>query len=253
MEIRGVFFDLYGTLLIIDDMSTARSDWLSAFYECLKEYGLSIPNELFSLQCDDFFERPEPPSQDDGLTVFERRIQAFCIDLGLDLSSREIQEIGVACVKTWQRHISLDPDVLHVLQTLRPKKTLALISNYDHPPFIHSLLSKLGLARFFDSVVISGDVGVKKPDPYIFSLALRQTELRPNEVVYVGDTSDDVEGSRAAGLFPILIQRNRPDENQVGLDFRLNQQSSQSKSKIPAIIDDTKTISKLLELIEMFQ
>jgi len=252
MKIKGVFFDLYGTLLIYDNISVAWKDWLSAFYEYLTESGLSMSKESFALSCDGFFGKPEPPSQDDGLTVLERRIRALCVDLRLDLRSSEIQDTATAVVKAWQRHISLDQDSLPILQVLKPKKILALISNFDHPPHIYSLLTELGLAKFFDTVVISGDIGIKKPDPHIFSLVLQQTGLRPNEVVYVGDTLEDVQGARDAGLFPIFIKRNSPNKNRVILDFRSNQQSSESESEILHIIDGIKTISKLSELIEMF-
>jgi putative hydrolase of the HAD superfamily len=231
-------------------MSAAWLDWLSAFYESLKEYGLLISKESFALCCNGFFTRPEPPSQDDGLTILERRIQTLCIDLGLDLKSREIQNTALAVVKAWQRHISLDPDALRVLQALKPEKTLALISNFDHPPHIYSLLSELGLDKFFETVVISGDVEVKKPDPYIFSLALERTKLHQGEVVYVGDASEDAHGARAAGIVPILIQRDRPDENRIILDFNLNPQSLESKTEV-STINGVKKISRLAELIEI--
>lgn len=250
MRNKGVFFDLFGTLLTYGNMSAAWSDWLSAFYKSLRKYGLSISKESLALRCDGFFTRSEPPSQDDGLTILERRIQALCIDLGLKLTSKEIQKTALAVLKAWQRHISLDPDALRVLQALKPEKTLALISNFDHPPHIYSLLSELGLDKFFNTLVISGDVGHKKPDPYIFSLALERTKLKGAEVVYVGDAFEDAHGAHAAGIVPILIQRDRQDENRTILDFKSNQQISENEPEVPTI-NGVKTISRLSELIEM--
>lgn len=243
---KGVFFDLYGTLLVYGDMRAAWSDWLTAFYERLSECGLSMSKESFAWRCDGFFGRPEPPSRDDGLTVLERRIQALCAELGLDLSSLEIKETAAECVEAWQEHISLDPDARPVLEALRPTKTLALISNFDHPPHVHRLLSNFGLAGFFGAVVVSGAVGVKKPDPRIFSLALQRTGLQPHEVVYVGDATEDVQGACAAGLYPIRIRREGLSGNQMIADFRLNQQPSRSTA-----VDSAQTISKLPELVEM--
>ena len=64
------------------------------------------------------------------------------------------------------------------------------------------------LRPFFDAVVVSGDVGVKKPDPAIFAPALEQTGLATDEALFVGDSpEDDVAGARAAGLRPVLIRR----------------------------------------------
>ena len=251
MKIKGIFFDLFGTLLIYNNVADAWSDWLSVFYKCLKNYGLQMSKKSFATFCDGFFGKSEPPAQNDRLTVYERRIQVLTIDLGLQLERREIQHTAISCINAWEKYVTRDPNAIPVLQALKKNKTLALISNYDHPPHIYSLLSDMALYGFFDSIVISGDVGVKKPDPRIFSIALQQTNLRSNEVVYVGDTLEDIQGARAAGISPILIQRIKSSEIRLMVDFYLKQKSpflTEQKSTIKGI----KTISKLLELNEMF-
>ena len=83
MTYKGVFFDLYGTLLIYGDMSAAWADWLSILHTGLVEQGLSISKEALGQSIDGFFTQPEPPYQADGLTIFERRLRV----LGLKLSS----------------------------------------------------------------------------------------------------------------------------------------------------------------------
>ena len=128
-----------------------------------------------------------------------------------------------------------------MLQTLHRSKKLALISNFDHPPHVHAVLSELGLIHFFDSVVISAEVGVKKPDPRIFDSALEQTGMKPEEVVYVGDTEDDTEAARAAGIVPILIQREIEGN---AFDFSVNKDSSAEKE----FRLDVRTITKLSDL-----
>ncbi len=125
-----------------------------------------------------------------------------------------------------------------------------MISNFDHPSHVTALLSELGLAEFFDAVIVSGAVGVEKPDPRIFSLALQQTGLRPAEVVYVGDTAADVEGSRAAGLRPIRIRRSGVRNNRAITDFKASKQSPQEETEEPAM-DGVKVIARLVELIEI--
>jgi len=211
MTVKGVFFDLYGTLLIYGDMVRAWDDWLSAFYDSVRGFGLSMSRETFASRCRDFFTRAEPPAGDDGLTVLGRRVQTFCSELGLDLGPTAVETTVARFVDAWQQHVSLDPDARPVLEVLKESKTLALVSNFDDPPHVRSLLAELGLTPFFDAVVISGDVGVKKPNGEIFSYALRRTGLRAEDVVHVGDTDDDVQGAHSAGLRPILIWRPRPD------------------------------------------
>jgi putative hydrolase of the HAD superfamily len=248
MTFKGVFFDLYGTLLSYDDVQTGWSDWLAAFYECLAGNGLSMPKESFAERCDGFFSRPRPPERDDGLTVYERRIQAFAVELGLALSDLQIQKAADATIAAWDQHVSLDPEAKTVLSALRLTRTVGLITNYDHPPHVYLLLTRLGLAGSFDVVVISGEVGVEKPDPRIFELAVQQARLQPREVVYVGDTADDVHGALDAGLCPILIRRQGAATDQEIRDFRVDQQPGGRVA-----IDGVETISKLSDLVEMFR
>jgi putative hydrolase of the HAD superfamily len=67
-------------------------------------------------------------------------------------------------------------------------------------------MEKFGFAQFFDCMIDSHVVGVEKPDPRIFELALQQLGLPADRCVYVGDNYDrDVIGARQAGLIPILI------------------------------------------------
>ena len=86
----------------------------------------------------------------------------------------------------------VDAEAAMVLGTLRKNKSLALVSNFDHPRHVKKVISNHQLTGFFESIVISGDVGVSKPNPRIFDGALDQTGLSPSEVVYVGDTDSGV-------------------------------------------------------------
>jgi HAD superfamily hydrolase (TIGR01509 family) len=245
-----VFFDLYGTLLIYGDTAAAWTDWLAALHASLEEMGCSIPRQALSSQCDGFFERPAPPVQDGELTIYERRIRELCVSLGLDPEHADLNKAAIATIRAWQVHVSLDPEAIPVLEALHTHKSLALVSNYDHPPYIHALLAELGLERFFDAVVVSGEVGVKKPDPRIFSPALSQTGLRPDQAIYVGDSPEDVAGALAAGLHPILIRRDGADSSQAGADFRSNQASAPGALET-ATCEKVRTITRLVELVQV--
>src|SRR5436305_3827884 len=159
---KGVFFDLYGTLLILGDMQRAWSDWMDVFHETLCARGLSLTREDFSGRCEQFFGREEPVATADGLTVFERRIGRVVEGIGLSVEQPALREMAARMVHSWQAHVSLDPEAAGVLAELRMSKTLALISNFDHPPHALQVLRETGLAAYLPTVVISGDVGVKK-------------------------------------------------------------------------------------------
>jgi putative hydrolase of the HAD superfamily len=80
----------------------------------------------------------------------------------------------------------------------------AVISNSNGS--IRSILERLGFLRWLDYVIDSGEVGVEKPDPRIFRLALERSGVSPDEAVYIGDLySVDVLGARAAGIQAVLL------------------------------------------------
>ena len=81
---------------------------------------------------------------------------------------------------------------------------LGVISNADGR--VEALLEELGLRPHFEFVIDSGSVGVEKPDPRIFRMALERMGIEPHDAVYVGDVYEiDVAGARAAGMRAILL------------------------------------------------
>jgi putative hydrolase of the HAD superfamily len=245
MTPKGVFFDLMGTLLIPGEMPPAWSDRFPHLCAYLRERGLSVSAVIIEQTCDRFLMGEEPPARDDGLTIFERRIQALCCDLGVQTTSAAIRRIAAEGVDAWQKRLLLDPNCVPVLKALQHRKTLALVSNFDHPPWVHALVRRLSLDTYFATIVVSGEVGVKKPDPAIFRLALQRTGLRPEETVYVGDTDEDVTGSLAAGIAPILIRRDQPAQNESPSGGR------SVGADIGATSPAVRTIGSLSELVAL--
>ncbi|MGH7495846.1 MAG: HAD family hydrolase [bacterium] len=81
---------------------------------------------------------------------------------------------------------------------------LGIVSNADGK--VQSILNQLQLDQFFACIIDSKIVGVEKPDPAIFRLALQALNISAEHCIYVGDHYDrDVIGARQAGLFPVLI------------------------------------------------
>jgi HAD superfamily hydrolase (TIGR01549 family) len=99
------------------------------------------------------------------------------------------------------------PDDRHpLLEELRDSFKIGLLSNFDHGPTAHLVLERLQLTRWFETRVVSDDVGLCKPTPEIFALACRQLEVEPSRTLFIGDSMHaDVEGAAAAGLTPIWI------------------------------------------------
>lgn len=109
------------------------------------------------------------------------------------------------------------PDTIPALERLRARgKRLGIISNFS--PNCQSLLDELGLAQYFDFFIVSGILGVEKPDPRIFDAAIQAAGKTVTELVYIGDSVfHDVQGAGTVGMDAILIDRANkyPAENIV--------------------------------------
>jgi putative hydrolase of the HAD superfamily len=101
----------------------------------------------------------------------------------------------------------LYPEVPGVLEKLRPRYQLSVISNFDGR--LRFVLEHLGISSFFSHILISSELGADKPDPEIFRRALRVIDLKPDEVLHVGDDPKrDWQSGAMAGLS--VFQLNRP-------------------------------------------
>ena len=97
------------------------------------------------------------------------------------------------------------PEVHTTLQELRQAGfRLAVLTNRSEP--CDEYLQSLDLLDYFDFALVAGSVSFWKPQPEIFQHALQLLELRPDQVIYVGDNYyADVVGARSAGLRPVLL------------------------------------------------
>ena len=98
------------------------------------------------------------------------------------------------------------PEVIEVLDALRARFQLAVVSNFDGR--LRVILEHLGLSKYFAHVFLSSELGADKPDPEIYRRALHWSGALPNETLHVGDDPKrDWEGAAAAGIFVFRLQR----------------------------------------------
>lgn len=103
--------------------------------------------------------------------------------------------------------IELYPETLEVLDALRGNHTLGVISN-GPGEIQRAKVEKFDLQRYFETIVISGEVGTDKPEAAIFRLALERIGAEAAQTGHIGDNPrDDVQGARDAGLTSIWVNR----------------------------------------------
>ncbi|NOZ05100.1 MAG: HAD-IA family hydrolase, partial [Chloroflexi bacterium] len=132
--------------------------------------------------------------RDNSIWVSEEAVRRFwCQFYTLILSNAGLKETQIARIAplVYDRFQEPDawavfPDVWPALEALR-QKGLALGVISDWGAQLTELLHGLGLSKYLDFVVSSAVVGVAKPNPAVFYMALARGGLTPEEAVYIGD------------------------------------------------------------------
>ena len=98
-------------------------------------------------------------------------------------------------------------ELVAYIRTLRPQYKVGLLSNAwsDLRQVMHQ---RFGFDGMFDELIISAEVGLAKPDPRIFHLAVERLSVRPGEAVFVDDVLANVEAARGVGIHAIHFQGN---------------------------------------------
>jgi HAD superfamily hydrolase (TIGR01662 family) len=125
-------------------------------------------------------------------------IEAVCFDLGDTLVSEEsiVHDEGGHALTA-----SLVPGAREVLaRTRKEKYKTALIANADGIS-ARNVIASCSLEDYFDVMVISGEVGIEKPDTGIFHIALDRLGVRAGNAVMVGNRINaDIHGAKQAGM-----------------------------------------------------
>jgi putative hydrolase of the HAD superfamily len=117
---------------------------------------------------------------------------------------------------------------------------VGLISNFTHAPVIYKSLRKLGISEFFNVVVVSEEVGWRKPSAHIFREALNKLDVPASQAVYIGDSPiEDIKGAKQAGLKTVFV----PSQFNSLKDLTASQQEPDF------IAEDLQTVSKKLKTI----
>jgi HAD superfamily hydrolase (TIGR01509 family) len=124
-------------------------------------------------------------------------------DLGLpELSASEVVEIVRVFFSVEEEMLQEIPGAGRMLHRLeREGVPTALLSNATDGAYIARVIERYGWTRYFRPLVVSSDIGVRKPRREAFQSVLRELPFAPEEIVMVGDSlRHDIGGGQAVGL-----------------------------------------------------
>jgi putative hydrolase of the HAD superfamily len=116
-------------------------------------------------------------------------------------------EMADTFISTRRKYHNVFDDSIAALNTFRSNYKLGLLTN-GAPDIQWDKILGAGIEKYFDSIIVSGDIGIGKPDPRIFEAMLSRLESTRNDTVMIGDSlRSDIGGARAAGIKAVWINR----------------------------------------------
>ena len=204
-NIKSVGFDLFNTLITMEFQ--ALKDALSRLTSSLRENGFAIEHSAFvKAHSEAVLEFLEKTKRDGKESHNRFWISTALAKLGHEVSP-ENPHISAAVETYFSAFIQyarLIPGTKEMLTSLRQNYRIGLLSNFTHPPAASQIIAEFDLEPFFDVMLISGDLGYRKPHLSVFEALIDQLGVEKEEIAFVGDDPEaDVEGARRAGLQPV--------------------------------------------------
>ncbi len=208
VNFKVIFFNAGGTLIQLRD--TTLPILYSKLISRILEKPISSEEIYGALRKADTwaFSRKKPGALFTDLD--QRKYQnVFYGQLGI-FNRKEINRIENKVANLVEYDFVLENGVTELLRNMKPKYEIGLISNWDES--IVDIFQNLGIYTYFDSITISEDIGVSKPDTEIFRSALEDfPEVKPKETVYIGDDYfADILPAQKMNMFTILFDKG-PD------------------------------------------
>ncbi|MFQ6003293.1 MAG: HAD family hydrolase [Candidatus Zixiibacteriota bacterium] len=219
-RLKAILFDMGSTLIEFENYTWEVLGRLSAEkgYEFLKGKNLSLPNfEAFSKVLFDEFVRAKSEIEENLKEMkFEKVIFDFFRKLNLSTSDGVYGSFLEVYYKPVTDQLTLLDGAGEVLKYFKGKNLrIGLISNTIFPERFHLReLKRFGLFPYLDAHFFSSEVGVRKPHPKIFQLALQKLKVDPGEGVFIGDRlKEDVGGAQNVGMKGVLKYHPGRDYN----------------------------------------
>jgi len=221
--VQAIVFDLFDTLVDLHMERIQRVEvaglWVGgtsrALFEALRDHDEALDFEHFARTLHRVDAEFRQSRYAKGLELptlerFETLLGRLALEVpGLAQVLTDVHMAGLrAQVRLVDHHGPL-------LARLRKRARLALCSNFSHSATAISILEEAGLREHLDVVVVSDEIGIRKPRPEIFHATLEALGVGPEEALHVGDNlSADVGGAAALGIRTAWITRriSEPEE-----------------------------------------
>jgi len=189
--VKAIFFDFWGTLVE------------NGVWSPIKQ----VKNILrINLPFPEYVVRMEKAMMTQAFPSLKEAFQAICTEFSLEADDKQMDELIGIWNKSWMLAHPYE-EVEKVLEELQTKYDLYLISNTDSTSILN-VIEKFSLDQYFKKKFLSFDLGTIKTDPEFLETVLRETKLKREECMVVGDSlQSDVIAAEKAGIKAVLVDR----------------------------------------------
>lgn len=200
--VRGIGFDLFNTLITMEPHALPEA--VERLCSSLRKDGIAVEREVFHKVHRKAALEHIAGTRRDGRETHNRFwiSTALCrLGFALEPDDPRISRAVERYFSAFQDCCRLIPGTEDMLEAIKDRYRLGLLSNFTHPPAARAILERLGIASFFEVIVISGEIGYRKPHALVFEFLLNSLGLGAHELLYVGDDPEpDIDGARSAGI-----------------------------------------------------
>ncbi len=188
MTIKALIFDVGSVLVRMVD-ETPR-------LQLAERYNLPLIDVYHAI-----FDSPTAFPACVGQLTIEQHWEAVFTELPIPAPEKE------AFIRQFWAADGLNTELVEAIRTLRQNYKLGLLSN-AWSDLRANLTHRWQIADLFEVLIISAEVGLAKPDPAIYQLALERLAVAPQEAVFIDDVLENIESAQSVGLLTVHYQDN---------------------------------------------
>ena len=230
---QAILFDLCGTLMLYRMDRLPRvpvsgqivSTTTPLLYQCFTKYEDHISYERFHHDFVQVTEQVIALRESEGREILSSmRFNLFLDRLHVPHGeARDRLQSGMMQIHLSTLSACMEYPIAHrhLLANLATDYKMGLVTNFDDAETVRSLLIREGIEDLFDAVIISAEMGLRKPHPALFLAAMKGVECIPENTLFVGDSWEcDMTGAATLGMDTAWIHMG--DGHPVGATFQPN-------------------------------
>jgi len=217
MDIRALLFDVNGTLIDIEtdegleEIYRAIAHFLT--YQGISLHRWEVRDLYFQIMHHQRARSAETFAEFDVVEVLREFLRNEASDSFHSLPTVKREQLPLFLAELHRgiarKRLRPYPLVQETLDQLRSRFPMAVVSDAQSAYAVPELRA-VGLLHYFNTIIVSGDYGYRKPDPRLFQKALDALQIRPEQALFFGnDLIHDIFGAQQVGIKAIFVSYNQ--------------------------------------------